>query len=239
MVLFSPVTCCPACWSRSPGRSFLAVMSSSARMWATATSCARRLMAACRHLDDPPAAARAACCPVRYLDGSRAGRVLIGFAQAIRKRHSCRCPNNLRILRPSTLPRTLLHSVLHPGWPARTHRAGVRNRDCRRQDESSPVSRSTRRGLPAAPPTSNRRTSTGLFFKNNHRFLNLGCISTSTRSPFFHYDCISTAGHRRRLQNYNITNTRALTAGHVGEARVVQLWCHGDRAQRDRCGACP
>jgi len=68
-----------------------------------------------------------------------------------------------------------------PAGPARTHRAGVRNRDCRRQDESSPVSRSTRRGLPAAPPTSNRRTSTGLFFKNNHRFLNLGCISTNCR----------------------------------------------------------
>jgi len=32
---------------------------------------------------------------------------------------------------------------------------------------------------------------------------------------------------------------RALTAGHVGEARVVQLRCHGDRAQRDRGGACP
>jgi len=43
------------------------------------------------------------------------------------------------------------------------------------------VSRSNRRGLPlpAAPPTSNGRTSAGLFFKNNHRFLSLGCISTT------------------------------------------------------------
>ena len=38
-----------------------------------------------------------------------------------------------------------------------------------------------RRGLPlpAAPPPTNRRTSAGLFFKNSHRFLNLGCISTT------------------------------------------------------------
>ncbi len=31
------------------------------------------------------------------------------------KRHSCRYPSDLRVLRPPALLRTLLHGVLHPG----------------------------------------------------------------------------------------------------------------------------
>jgi len=41
------------------------------------------------------------------------------------KRHSCRCPRSLRVhLRLPAFPRTLLHGVLHPLWPARMQRAG-------------------------------------------------------------------------------------------------------------------
>ncbi len=78
------------------------------------------------------------------------------------------------------------------------------------------VSRSNRRGLPAAPPTSNGRTSAGLFFKNTHRFLNLGCISTTTA-----------VGMRRRLFTAlrPKLNKRVLatTVFNLGRIRVLVL----------------
>ena len=46
----------------------------------------------------------------------------------IPKRHSCRCPRGLRVLRLPTFLRTLLHGVLHPGSACTDTTEGVRNR---------------------------------------------------------------------------------------------------------------